>query len=248
MWIVPATDAIGLAAVLLTAFIAWRCWLPIPQEEERSRVESRQREERQHDIDVAYESWSQRLKDGRPRDKEMATWQAAARIMLLNKALTQFELKRSRLVLHAFLEERSPFSKTGHTEDGQGYFAESYQVLIFLLVDEGLRMVKSRLDFVTGSASISERRDFRYDSIVAVTVTSARSGRDNFRLQLVSGKPITLAARGRGPLAALSPASADTTEDEAPLQAPPTDSALRMLEGIAAEGQSWLKTRTWGQA
>jgi hypothetical protein len=243
----PATDAIGLAAVLLTGLLAWRSWLPIPQERERFRVESRRHEERQQDIDAALAPWAQRLLDGRPTDKDMFTWQAADRIMLLHKALTQFELRRSRLVLHAFLEERSPFSRTGHTEDGQGYFAENYQVLIFLLVKEGLRMAKSRLNFVTGSASIRERRDFRYDSIVAVTVTPSGSGRDNFTLQLISGEPIALTARGRDPLVASSPDSADTTENEAPLQAAPTDSALRMLEGIAAEGQSWLKGRTWSQ-
>jgi hypothetical protein len=241
----PLTDAAGSVAVLLSAWLAWRCWRPVPLEKERFRAESEQRDRRQEDIEEAYTQWSQRLED-RPSDEEMGAWLAADRVVLLNTALTHFDLRRSRLVVHAFLEERAPWARTGHSEDGQMY-AEKYQILVFLLVDEGLRMVRASLDFSSGSFVIRERRDFRYDSIVAMRVTPTRSGREEFELQLTSGSPITLVARGTGPIMARPPDSTDTADDETPLNAASTAGTLHLLEGIAAEGRNWLSGRTWNQ-
>jgi hypothetical protein len=241
----PLTDAAGTVAVLLGAILARHCWLPVALEKERFRAESERRNRRQADIEEAFTQWSQRLED-RPSDQEMGAWLAADRAVLLNTALRHFDLARSRLIVHAFLEERAPWSRTGHSEDGQIY-AEKYKILVFLLVDEGLRMVRASLDFSTGSFDIHERRDFRYDSIVAMRVTPTRWGREDFELQLTSGDPITLVARGTGPVTARPPDSTNTADREAPLKAASTADTLHLLEGIAAEGPNWLKERTWNQ-
>jgi hypothetical protein len=240
----PLTDAAGMVAVLLSALLAWRCWRLVPLEEDRFRAESERRDRRQEDIDEAYTQWSQRLVD-RPSDEEMGAWLAADRVALLSTALSHFDLPRSRLIVHAFLEERAPWARTGHSEDGQMY-AEKYQILVFLLVDEGLRMVRARLDFSTGSFAIRERRDFRYDSIVAVRVTPKGESREEFELQLTSGEPITLVV-GTSPITERPPENTDSADNEAPLNAASTASTMHLLEGIAAEGRNWLNKRTWNQ-
>lgn len=240
----PLIDAIGTVAVTLGAIVTWRNWIADALEEARFQAEDERRDRRQRDIDEAFNRWSRRLAL-KPTDEEMGAWLAADRTILLDTALRHFGLKRSELVVHAFLEERAPWARAGYSDDGTAMY-ERYQILIFLLVHEGVRMVRASLDFVAGSFSIRERRDFRYDSIVAVRVTPLTGGREEFELQLTSGDPITLKTRGTGPVPASSPRTAPA-EDEPPLHAASMASALHLLEGIAAEGQTWLTTRTWNR-
>lgn len=238
-------DVAGVVAVLLGAVAAWRRWMTDSLELARFRTESEQRNRRQDDIDGAFTRWSRRL-EARPSDKEMGAWFAADRAVLLDTALDHFDLQRSKLVMHALLDERAPWARAGRSEGGPAMY-EKYQLLIFLLVNEGVRLVKASLNLVTADFVIRERRDFRYDSIVAVRVTPAAGGREDFELQLTSGDPVTLKARNTIPTAASSASGAVTSDDDLPLKAASTASTLRLLEGIAAEGQTWLTERTWNR-
>lgn len=239
----PLADAGGTAAVLISATLAWRCWLPVTLERERSRVQSERRRQRQADIDEAFTQWSQRLQR-KPSSDEMGTWLAADRVILLDMALDHFHLPRSRLIAHALLEERMPWARAGHSDDGPTMYAK-YQILVFLLVNDGVRMVKATLDFTTASLVIRERRDFRYDSIVAVRVIRTAGDQETFELQLSSGDPITFVIRGAGPVAAASGHGTDMPGEDSPLSEASTASTLHLLEGIAAEGRNWLNERTW---
>jgi hypothetical protein len=256
----PLTAAAVTAALVLTAVPAWRCWLTATTAIARFRARAEWRRQWRADAQRAFEQWRRQL-DGRPTDEEMGAWLESDQVILLDTALRHFHLNRSRLLVHAFLRERAPWARTAHSGDGQAY-AERYQILIFLLVEEGIRIVRASLDASNGSVTIRERRDFRYDSIVAVRVTPVSADREQVELQLASGSPITLTVRipapvmtrpaGAGSAAADNAGTADDATaaegEESPLEAASMASTLHMLEGIAAEGRAWLSQRTWTAA
>lgn len=260
----PLANVTGAVVVLISAACAWHCWLRVSLEHNRYAADLAERHQRQAEIDEVLARWRRRL-DRRPTDYEMASWLECDRTILLGKALDHFHVPRSRLIAHAFLEEPAVAARRMRFDGGPLRYAK-YQILVFLLADDGVRQVRATLDFTTGTLVVRERRSYRYDAIVAVRVKRERHGRHTFELRLTSGDPVTVrvrdahaeeappdddAAPPEGPDekedAEEHPGREDA-EDTTPLDAASVASALHVLEGIAAEGRSWLREREWAGA
>jgi hypothetical protein len=245
----PLVDLVALPSAFC-AFWAWRCWLRIKLERRRYAADSEEHAQRQAAIGDEFRRWSKIL-GTRPKDEDMAAWLGCDRTVLLGRALDHFQLPRSRLNAHAFLEEPGVAVKRARIEGGPWRYA-SYRLHTFLLAEDGVRQVKANLDFMTGTLTVRERTSYRYDAIVSVRfLREAR--RQTFELRLTAGDPITVRVRDpdQGETQDDGDAGPEETGEVAGTEEHPTPDVasvagiLHMLEGVAGEGRNWFRGREW---
>lgn len=261
--------AVGLLIVVMSAVWARHFWLPVRLEHKRFRADDRERHRRQESIDKAHREWADKLR-GRPEDIEMAEWLERDRTVLLGKALDYFQLTRSRVIAHGFLERSSVGAKRRQLEGCLPRY-EGYQIWMFLLAEDGVRQMRASLDFLSGTLTEREQLSFGYDAITAVHVMHKPWGGQTFELRLTGGDPITVQVRkpdpklkSQGKDAAQSQDDAqDDAEDRAEnaeraeenqgvadsrvtdLDVASVTNTLHILEGVAAEGRKWLDEHAW---
>jgi hypothetical protein len=168
----------------------------------------------------------------------------------VGKALDHFDLPRSQVVAHAFLEHPGVAVKRAQIEGGPWRYG-GYRLQAFLLAQDGVRQVKANLNFVTGTLDIRERTSYPYDSIVAVHfVQEAR--RQTFKLRLADGDPIIIRLRNADLGEAEQDQDANLTEEaqEAPEDGVGTTADAtsvadlpHMLERTAGDKRSWFQER-----
>jgi hypothetical protein len=236
---------------LLSGFFAWRCWLLVHLERRKYAADSQERARRQAAIDKEFKRWSEKL-EARPKDADMAAWLACDRAVLLGGTLDHFHLPRSRLIAHAFLEEPAVAVKRSHIKGGPWRYAR-YQLLVFLLAEDGVRQVKANLDFMTGTLTIRERTSYRHDAIVSVRVLK-EPRRLTFELRLTAGEPISVRLRDADPSETQQDQDAGATEEtpeaaEAEGETAPDMTSvadlLHALERAAGECRNWFRGRDW---
>lgn len=255
-WTIVALRAHPLAALvaLPSAFWAWRCWLRVNLERRRYAADNEEHAQRQAAIDKEFRRWNEKLA-ARPKDEDMAAWLGFDRTVLLGRALDHFQLPRSSLIAHAFLEEPGVAARRARIEGGPLRYAR-YQLLVVLLAKDGVRQVKANLDFTTGTLGERERTSYRYNAIVSVRVLREPRGVQIFQLRLTAGDPITIRVRDADPgemqqeqhdrPAGEAPTAGEAEEQEdTALDVTSIAYLLNMLEGVAGEGRNWIQGREW---
>jgi hypothetical protein len=258
VWAVVALRAHWLADAVAasTAYLGWRFWQRVNLEYRRHAADSQEHAQRQAAIDKEFRRWSKKLLEARPKDADMAAWLGCDRTVLLGRALDHFELSRSHLIAHAFLEEPGVAVKRARIEGGPWRYAK-YRLVVFLLAEDGVRQVRANLDFMTGTLTIRERTSYRYDTIVSVRVSQEARRGQTFELTLTAGDPITVRVRDAdagetqqdqdaGPMEEPQEA-AEADEDIAP-DVTSVANLLHALEGVAGEGRNWFQGRDWARA
>jgi hypothetical protein len=246
---------LGFAVVLASAAWAWRCWLRVSLAERRHAAEEQERNRRQTSIDDAYRRWSTKLKD-RPKDAEMAAWLERDRTLLLGMALDRCHLSRSRVIAHGFLEVPFPGARRSQVEGGLPRY-QKYQIQMFLLTEDGFRLVRANLDFLTATLDVRSRTSRSYDSITAVHAEPDRGGGQKFEVRLAHDDPIKVRVRDSGRPTSWDEqdenpqAVAETEEavdDGMGMDAASVDNTLHIIEGVAADGRKWLQEHAWATA
>ncbi len=241
-------DLVDVVA-LASAFWAWRCWLRVNLERGRYTADSEEHAQRQAEIDKEFRRWRKKL-EARPKDADMAAWLGCDRTVLLGGALDHFQLPRSRLTAHAFLEQPGVAARRARIEGGPWRYA-GYRFLVFLLAEDGVRQVRANLDFMKGTLTIRERTSYRYDAIVSMRFLQ-ETRRRTFELRLTSGDPITVRLRDADPGEAQQDQDARSAEETQEAREAEEDTAsdvtsladlLHMLERAAGEGRNWLQER-----
>jgi len=232
--------------VLVTACWAWRSWRRVKLELRRHAADSAEYRRRQGDADHEFRRWSKKL-EARPKDADMAAWLERDRTLLLGEALKHFQLRRSRVRAHAFLEHRNPGARRSQIEDGPWRYT-AYQLHVFVLAEDGVRQVRALLDFTKATLTMRERTSYSYDSIVAVRFLQ-ETRRQTFELRLAAGDPVTVRVRDADPggtqpdqdasQTAETQETAETEEDASLDVASMTD-LLHTLEKVAGQGRNWL--------
>ncbi|MFD9736264.1 hypothetical protein [Umezawaea sp. NPDC059074] len=202
-----------------------------------------------------YEEWKERLAD-RPTDSEIARWLAMDKLYLKMDFLRRAGLSSHDLVEHVVMLEGAPSARRGRVKLGPPRY-EAYTVRVLLLTSSGVRAAKVHLDFITGEARNEKRDLFRYDALASARVTEkgmrtthAEAGiaepelenlrSRKFNLSLVNGKEISITA------GSFRNWFGDKTESESELievafQTSGIESALPILEAVAAEGRHWIE-------
>ncbi len=199
---------------------------------------------------VAHEERAELLRD-RPSDAEMARWMALDKLFLKDEALRRADLNERDLVTHVVLTERAPFARRGRVTKGPHRY-EAYNVQIFLLTRYGMRSVRTRLEFATGTTRNEKRQMFPYDAVASASIEETDGpGNRVFELTLVNSEKI---AEVKENLRNQVDVEMDGIEDLSLLvtQTSGFDSALRVLEAVATEGRDWIvrdeeRKRRWAQ-
>jgi hypothetical protein len=234
---------LGVLTALVLAASGWlsaRSWLRIAVERRRLVEETVERD-RDHAARLAeFQRWKQRLAD-KPSDAEMAAWLDCDRRLLTEFAMRHHRLIPHDVIAHAFLE--GPAQGTGYKRARvkRGAWRYScYQLLLFLVSREGLRLVTAELEFCTGAVSHRQRNGYPFDALAAVAVTVGGGAERTFELALVNGDRVEM------PLIESSAADLQLGEQERTLSYLSQDAAglantLHVLEGIAVEGRRWIE-------
>ncbi|TYK46989.1 hypothetical protein [Actinomadura decatromicini] len=196
-----------------------------------------------------YVRWAGVLSD-RPTDVEMADWLNYDEIHLMTMVRKQYRLANVDVIEYAVLTEPAPGARRARVRRGPWRYS-AYIVWLYLLTEAGVRQVTVQLDFATGVASNQERTTFRYDAIASAGIQEIGIGfadgrrevlpldgrllvSKNFTLALLNGQNFHVG------IESLSEARGEQDDVDwlvhLSLDGTVADSALRLLEEVAAEG------------
>ncbi|MFI6243526.1 hypothetical protein ACIBEF_27020 [Micromonospora sp. NPDC050795] len=189
---------------------------------------------------AAYHRWCHKLSD-KPSDTEMAAWLEGDRKVLVDQAMKQYRLRPSHVIAHAFIEAPAPSCKKARYPQGPWRYSR-YQLLLFLLTEDGVRQVNIDLNFEIVASHTLQRLNYRFDAVAAVRIDGIATQQQIFELMLFNGKPISIR---------VSEPDIDTLQHdenavkiaELSLDAAGLSHTLHVLEGVAAEGKEWVKHR-----
>jgi hypothetical protein len=184
-------------------------------------------------------------------------------IQLKKLAMQQHGLANSDLLAHVAITEAGYMRKRARVVHGPWSYS-LYTITLFLLTDEGVRVIASDLDFEKGQVTDERRTDFSYSAISAakaaqmtlyydgarrivvgendvVPPQAARPVRSNgFQMSISTGPPISLVLeRFTDDYFNRTVEDLNQLKDDA-LDCSGVAAAMRILEPVAAEGRQWL--------
>jgi len=235
---VEPLPAIGTILVLLIfGWISARAWLHIVLEHRRYAADQAE-SDRTWEADMdALARWRAKLAD-KPRDEEMATWLDYDRKVLLEEALRHYRLTMSGVIAHAFIEAPARSSDRARLRGGPWRY-KRYQILVFLITQEGVRQLTVTLDFLKGTFHDRQRLNYRFEAVASVRVSQADNNERTFQLTLVNGDEIRVEVSSG--MEELQQGENPGEVSEVSLDAAGLPHTLHVLEGIAAEGKGWVE-------
>ncbi|MFF0775902.1 hypothetical protein ACFYUK_43920 [Nonomuraea wenchangensis] len=239
---VPMEPLSAIGTILLLLLSGWFCartWLHIVLERRRHAAD-------QAESLLAYQSdlealarWRAKLAD-KPDDEEMATWLDCDRKVLLEEALRHYRLTMSGVIAHAFIEAPARGSEHARLRGGPWRY-KKYQLLVFLVTQEGVRQLTVTLDFLKGTFHDRQRLNYRFEAVASVRVKQSDDGGRDFQLALVNGNEISVEVNSG--MEELQQGERPGAVSEVSLDAAGLPHTLHVLEAIAAEGKKWVDQR-----
>lgn len=235
-------------------------------EQRRYRADVQDEERR---FDAEWGAYQQRLAylADRPSDADMARWLDLDKRSITTTAIKRYGLTHRDVIDHVVLFEEGRKCRRARVIGALPRYS-AYAVNLFLLTDQGVRRVTTKLDFYTGHTHGEERMTFRYDAIGSVEVSevgirfegeqrrvvelSDSTDRTHeelravilgqaFNLRTVDGRAMRVLIENfpEGFLD-LSREDHDYMVRLA-MESQGVTSALRILEAVAAEGKAWIQ-------
>lgn len=234
----PFPAAIATLVALASGRVATLRWLHIINEQRRFAEDLREYERLSEDRQTAYQHWKERLNSTRPSEGEMETWLNCDKTLLLDDALRHYRLAWRDIIAHAFLQTPAKNYKRARVRGGPWRYSK-YDIRLFLITRGGVREISTELDFERAALNDQKRNNFRFDAVSSVHVT----GTDNLGYTL----ELTLTNGPTRSIRVTDPEGCQSDSDESPatfskinLDAAGFAHTLHILEGIAAEGKSWI--------
>jgi len=230
----------GIGTILLLMIFGWigtRAWVHIVLERRRYAAEEAESIRTWQTDMHAHARWRERLAD-KPRDEEMATWLDCDRKVLLEEALRHYRLTMSGVIAHAFIEAPARSSERARLRGGPWRY-KKYQLLVFLVTQDGVRQLTVMLDFLNGTFHDRQRLNYRFEAVASVRVSQADNNERTFQLTLVNGDEIRVEVSSG--MEELQQGENPGEVSEVSLDAAGLPHTLHVLEGIAAEGKGWVE-------
>ncbi|MBE3001343.1 hypothetical protein IDM40_21995 [Nocardiopsis sp. HNM0947] len=237
----PVITVVCLLGAGVSSRYAVSLWANIVSESWRVREERAERKRILQERQEEYERWTDKLASLRPTESEMETWLNADKTLILRSALIHHQLSWHEIVAHTFLQTSDESSRRAKEKYGAWRYSK-YVIRLFLITQEGVRDVEARLNFNRGLVGKREFGDYRFDSVSSVHVVEQSRINYTLYLTLTNGDPQKIDVFE--PSALVDERAEESGEDEdevnVNLDASGFSHTRRILEGIAAEGKSWI--------
>lgn len=241
----PLRGFLALVVLAFAGYLAERGWTRNGLERRRAAADQARSERTFTRREAEYRRLTEKLSSIKPSDQEMAAWLDCDKKIILERALRRYGLKRSDVLTYSFLETPGESYNRASVRNGPWRYSR-YKIVVFLLTRDGIRQIAYALRTKDGSAEELERESYGYRAIVSVQASIPKSTnkyRQNFRLHLVSGRIVTFNVADE--LEEWSSENGDVSLlDTATQEATGLRNTLHILEGVAADGQEWIKRAT----
>ncbi|GAA3757218.1 hypothetical protein [Salinactinospora qingdaonensis] len=175
----------------------------------------------------------------------MEAWLNCDKTIIIDKALRRYRLAWHDILAHAVLQTPARPCKRARLMRGPWRYSR-YDIRVFLITTEGVREVSIELDFENATFKSQERNNFRFEAVSSVHLSETDEFSYTLNLTLMNG-PVK-------EIAVTKPEPQDHNSDETPselseinLDAAGFAHTRHILEGIAAEGKTWIdRYRTAG--
>ncbi|NBE99702.1 hypothetical protein FE391_39280 [Nonomuraea sp. KC401] len=233
----PALAIVTILFLLISGWISAHAWLHLVLERRRHTADAAE-SDRTLEADLeGLARWRAKMAD-KPRDAEMASWLDCDRKVLLAEALRHYRLTMSDVIAHAFIEAPVRSSERARLRGGP-WRHKKYQLLVFLITQEGVRQLTVRLDFLKGTFHDWQRLNYRFEAVASVGVSESGNDERTFQLTLVNGHEISVEVSSG--FEELQQGESPGAVSKVSLDAAGIPHTLHVLEGIAAEGKKWVE-------
>ncbi|MCZ7433362.1 hypothetical protein [Streptomyces sp. WMMC1477] len=214
-------------------------WLEVRREEHRLDRENREYLEQLAARQSAYQRWQSFLDDKRPSEQEMETWLACDKTSFVDEALQHHRLTWRDLITHTILVAPAPSYKRGRVRGGPWRYSH-YVFRLFLFTQDGIREISSEFDFSDATRRNEQRNNYRFDALASVQVTENADVGYDLELLLANGPARKIRVKD-AEARQLAPTENPQEISEISLSAAGSTHTFRLLEGIAADGKSWIE-------
>jgi len=242
----PITSWIAVITTAISAPLTLKLLHRIDNRGRRYRDEYEDYDRNRKERKAAFTRWKARLDGTRPSEHEMQTWLQCDKTMLADEALRHYRLSWHDVIADAMFQAPAKGRARHRVRRGPWRFSR-YDLRLFLITEDGVREVISELDFEHAEFNGQERNNFRFDAVSSVNVAEHSDTSRVLKLTLTNGPTRNIAVTE----GATIDADPVLTQDDflrINLSAAGFIHALRILEGIAAEGKSWIKRDNHMQA
>ncbi|MFF7728240.1 hypothetical protein [Streptomyces sp. NPDC008001] len=214
-------------------------WLEVRREEHRLDREVQEYSENLAARQIAYQRWKSFLDATRPSELEMETWLACDKTTFVDEALRHHRLTWRDLITHTILVAPAPSYKRGRVRGGPWRYSH-YVFRLFLFTQDGIREISSEFNFSDATRRNEERSNYRFDALTSVQVTENADTGYDLELVLTNGPARKIRVKDAD-AHQLAPTEDSQEISEINLSAAGSTHTFRLLEGIAADGKSWLE-------
>ncbi|MFD7240506.1 hypothetical protein [Streptomyces massasporeus] len=214
-------------------------WLEVRREEHRVEREAQEYTENLTARQIAYQRWQSFLDATRPSELEMETWLACDKSTFVDEALRHHRLTWRDLITHTILVAPAPSYKRGRVRGGPWRYSH-YVFRLFLFTQDGIREVSAEFNFSDATRRNEQRSNYRFDSLTSVQVTENTDIGYDLELVLTNGPARKIRVKDAD-AHQLAPTEDSQEISEINLSSAGSAHTFRLLEGIAADGKSWLE-------
>jgi hypothetical protein len=234
----PLLSTLATPIALVGGWIAGAAVLKLVNRRRRSTEGRQEHEEALAARKAEYQRWHERLKSVRPSEEEMEHWLDCDRKLFIDAALNTYQLAWRDVITHALLQGPAKSYRRARDSNGQWRYSK-YDLRLFLITRHGVREVGAQLNFLKAATNGQERNNFRFDAVSSMGVTIDNEARHILELTLTNGPSRTFTIADSSPKSASKSDESDGSTD-LDLDAAGFSHTLHVLEGIAAEGKSWI--------
>ncbi|MET8753426.1 hypothetical protein ABZW32_25520 [Streptomyces sp. NPDC004667] len=214
-------------------------WLEVRREEHRLARETQEYSEQLTARQIAHQSWKSFLDNARPSELEMETWLTCDKTSFVDEALQHHRLTWRDLITHTILVAPGPSYKRGRVRGGPWRYSH-YVFRLFLFTQDGIREISSEFDFSDATRRNEQRSNYRFDALTSVQVTENADIGYDLELVLTNGPTRKIRVKDAD-AHQLAPTEDSREIAEINLSAAGSTHTFRLLEGIAADGKSWIE-------
>ncbi|MFE3932907.1 hypothetical protein ACFXPJ_03660, partial [Streptomyces goshikiensis] len=214
-------------------------WLEVRREERRLDRENQKYFEQLTTRQIAYQRWQSFLNDMRPSELEMETWLTCDKTSFVDEALRHHRLTWRDLITHTILVAPGPSYKRGRVRGGPWRYSH-YVFRLFLFTQDGIREISSEFNFSDATRRNEQRSNYRFDALTSVQVTENADVGYDLELVLANGPARKIRVKDAD-AHQLAPTENSREISEINLSAAGSTHTFRLLEGVAADGKSWIE-------